>query len=74
VVALSKIDQALARTKCCNELVESGMPLSEALKEAHINRETYTRYLPVLLEMPSCKQIELPVPAGRKKRNMSRRR
>jgi hypothetical protein len=70
---LSKIDQALARTKRCRELVESGTPLAEALKEAHINRETYTRYLPVLLEMPSRELIELPVPAGRKKRNMPRR-
>jgi hypothetical protein len=62
----------LARTKRCRELVESGMPLAEALKDAHINRDTYARYLPVLQEMPSHKLIELPVPAGWKKKKMPR--
>jgi hypothetical protein len=71
---LSKIDQALARTKRCCELVESGTPLAESLKLAHINRDTCARYLPLLREMPSRKQIELPVPAGRKKRNTSQDR
>jgi hypothetical protein len=63
----------LARTKRCHELVESGMPLAESLKEAHINCDTYIRYLPVLQEMPSRKLIELPVPAGWKKNNRLQR-
>jgi hypothetical protein len=63
----------LARTKRCRELVEGGMPLAESLKGAHINRDTYIRYLPVLQEMPSRKLIELPVPAGWKKNNRPQR-
>lgn len=63
----SRTLQALARTKLCRELVQGGMPLKEALKEAHIQRDTYDKYLPVLKKMPSWQQIELPVPAKRKK-------
>jgi hypothetical protein len=61
--------QALARTRLCRELVQNGMPLKDALKEAQIQRCTYDRYLPVLKKMPSWQLIELPVPAKRKNRN-----
>jgi hypothetical protein len=45
------------------------MPAKAAFKTAHINRATYDKYLPVLQEMPLYKVIELPVPAGWKKKN-----
>jgi len=70
---VSRLDQILARTRRCEGLIAGGMPAKEAFKTAHINRATYDRYLPVLLDMPFHKVIELPVPAGWKKNNRSKR-
>ncbi len=63
----SRTLQALARTKLCMSFVQSGMPLKEALNEAHILRPTYDKYLPVIKKMTPQQLIELPVPAKRKK-------
>jgi hypothetical protein len=68
-ILLSMTLQTLARTRLCRELIQGGMPLKLALKEAHIQRRTYDKYLPALKKMSSRQLIELPIPAKRKKRN-----
>lgn len=65
---LSRTLHVLARTKLCQELIQGGIPLKEAFREAHIRPETYDKYLPVLQRMPSWRLIELPIPVKRKRK------
>ncbi|MGA9140592.1 MAG: hypothetical protein WBZ29_10230 [Methanocella sp.] len=55
---MSRAVKTLFRARHCHKLIACGMSMTDALKEAHIHRDTYIRYLPVLQEMSLREMIE----------------